>query len=343
MKKFFGVIGNPPYQEETEGNKREKPIYDSFMDSAYQVGEVVELITPARFLFNAGQTSKAWNRKMLGDSHLKIAYYEPDSEKVFPPPTDIKGGVAVTIRNEKKDYGAIGIFTPYPELNSIIEKVTTDEANGTLTEIITGGVPYSYTEELRTEYPQSVELTGNSYDVRTNALDKLTGIIYFDTPQDDDEDWVQILGLYKGKRTYKWIHERYLNKPENFSKYKVFIPKSNGAGKLGEVLSTPLVAAPKVGHTQTFISIGRFDEKNEAEACLKYVKSKFARTLLGVLKTTQDNPKNTWKYIPLQDFTSNSDIDWSKSVAEIDQQLYKKYGFTENEIEFIETHIKEMN
>lgn len=76
---------------------------------------------------------------------------------------------------------------------------------------------------------------------------------------------------------------------------------------------------------------------------MKYIKTKFARTLLGVLKITQDNSKSTWKHVPLQDFTSSSDVDWSKSVQEIDEQLYKKYGLSDDEIEFIETHVKAMD
>ena len=64
--------------------------------------------------------------------------------------------------------------------------------------------------------------------------------------------------------------------------------------------------------------------------------------MLGVLKVTQDNSKEVWKYVPLQDFTSNSDIDWTKSVAEIDIQLYAKYGLTDTEIAFIESNIKPM-
>lgn len=75
---------------------------------------------------------------------------------------------------------------------------------------------------------------------------------------------------------------------------------------------------------------------------MKYVKTKFARILLGVLKITQDNKKGVWKYVPLQDFTSASDIDWSKSIPEIDQQLYRKYGLDQSEIDFIESHVKEM-
>ena len=91
------------------------------------------------------------------------------------------------------------------------------------------------------------------------------------------------------------------------------------------------------------MSIGSFDTEQEAQALLKYVKSKFARALLGILKTTQDNPPEKWKFIPLQDFTTNSDIDWSKSISEIDQQLYAKYRLSQEEIDFIESHVKEMN
>ena len=85
-----------------------------------------------------------------------------------------------------------------------------------------------------------------------------------------------------------------------------------------------------------------FEHEEEANAALKYVKSKFARTLLGVLKITQHNPPEKWKYVPLQDFTVNSDIDWSQPVAGIDRQLYVKYGLDEKEIAFIESHVKEM-
>ena len=148
---------------------------------------------------------------------------------------------------------------------------------------------------------------------------------------------MQFLGLVNNKRVYYWGIKRYQAIPDSFYKYKVFVPKANGSGALGEVLSTPLIGA-----TKSFLSIGSFETLNEAENCLKYVKSKFARTMLGVLKVTQDNPSEKWKYVPLQDFTSQSDIDWSQSVAEIDRQLYKKYGLADNEIEFIETHVKEM-
>ena len=73
-----------------------------------------------------------------------------------------------------------------------------------------------------------------------------------------------------------------------------------------------------------------------------YNRPKFTRAMFGILKRTQANTPGKWKYVPLQDFTSSSDIYWSKSVAEIDQQLYAKYGLDEIEIAFIESHVKEM-
>ena len=136
---------------------------------------------------------------------------------------------------------------------------------------------------------------------------------------------------------------KYIESHKNTKKFKVILPKSNGSGAIGEVLSTPLIGEPLIGFTQSFISIGSFDNKEEAENCLRYVKSKFARTMLGILKITQDNNKDVWEYVPVQDFTSSSDIDWSTSISAIDQQLYAKYKLSAEEIEFIERMIKPMS
>lgn len=183
---------------------------------------------------------------------------------------------------------------------------------------------------------------GHAYDLKSNVLEKLPDIFYEKKP-DDGHEYIKILGLVKMRRAYRFIRRDYVNHPDNLPKWKVIIPKANGSGALGEALSTPLIGQPLIGHTETFMSVGCFDSKEEAEALLKYIKSKFARTLLGILKTTQDNPPEKWKFVPLQDFTSASDIDWSRSVSEIDRQLYRKYGLSQEEIDFIESHVKEMD
>ena len=120
--KFDYIIGNPPYQDEviTKGD-RPNPIYHRFMEEAYQIGTVVELIHPARFLSGAGQTPKAWNEKMLNDEHFKVLYYEPNGRNIFSD-TEIKGGVAITIRNAHKQYGKVGKFIAHEELKTIVNK-----------------------------------------------------------------------------------------------------------------------------------------------------------------------------------------------------------------------------
>ena len=64
--------------------------------------------------------------------------------------------------------------------------------------------------------------------------------------------------------------------------------------------------------------------------------------MVGIIKTTQDSPSRVYRLVPLQDFTSSSDIDWNKSIHEIDLQLYKKYNLSDEEIDFIETRVREM-
>ena len=340
--KFDVVIGNPPYQEETIGDNSSfaPPIYHKFMELSYDLADRVILITPGRFLFNAGSTPKSWNKKMLEDEHLKVICFEQDSANIFPN-TDIKGGVVVTYRNAREKLGPIEIFTAFDELNSILHKVSVSTKE-TLDSIISGRGVYRLSEKALNSYPQieDIQSKGHKYDVGSGAFKILSNIVFFDERQSAND--VQILGLENLNRTYKWIDLDYLNPPKSFYKFKVFIPQAIGSGAFGEVLSTPLVAPPRVGATETFLSIGGFDTKEEAEACLKYIKTKFARAMLGILKITQAATRDKWAKVPLQDFTSNSDIDWTQSINDIDQQLYDKYEFTEEEIDFIESKVKEM-
>ena len=339
--KFDYVIGNPPYQE-TLQNTSDKPIYNDFMDASYQISDKVELITPARFLFNAGKTAKVWNEKMLNDVHLKVLYYEPDSSKVFSN-TDIKGGVAITYRDGNAEFGAIGSFTPYNELNDILHKVKNHKSFVSIEKIVITSFAYHYTDRLHEDYPDAASRLskGHAYDLKSNAFDRLSDV-YQDEKPDDGHDYIRIFGRQNNERTYKFIRRDYVNNVANLDKYKLFMPKANGTGAFGEVLTLPEISEPGVGATESFVSIGLFDTAEECDNLLKYIKSRFMRAMLGVVKITQDLTPSKWKYVPLQDFTAHSDIDWSKSVAEIDRQLYRKYDLTADEIEFIETHVKEM-
>lgn len=336
--KFDVVIGNPPYQDESKGDNDNyrAPIYNNFMDLSYRISDLVTLITPARFLFDAGSTPKEWNRKMLNDDHLKVIQYTGDSSKVFPR-TDIKGGVAITLRDAKQNFGSIndnyspaGIYVPFKQLVDVMDKVT-EYNHGNylgLDSIVFAPENYKFTEQMHEENPTvSKRLSkGHKYDLKSNVFDKLPDIFLKSDPNDGSH-YVKIYGLSKKQRVYRYIKANYISNKTNFNGWKVFVPKANGSGALGETLSTPLIGKPLIGkpligNTQTFISIGNFSTEFEAEAAMKYIKSKFARALLGILKITQDNTGSRWKMVPNQDFTPNSDIDWTKPISEIDQQLY---------------------
>ncbi len=340
--KFNAIVGNPPYQEEgISANK--PPVYHLFYDLAFSLSDRVTLITPGRFVFKAGDTPKEWMEQMLTDKHIKVVSYFKKSTDVFPF-VDVKGGVAITLRDTKQDFGAIGFFSEYAELSSIKEKVWATNPES-LSTIISNRGKYRYSYKAYAEQPDEMKKTADRR-IAPSAFERMPNLFTEQRPNDGYE-YIQIFGNLHNARVYRWFRKDYLIPIENLYKYKVLIPKANGSGAIGEVLSTPLIGEPLIGepligYTETYISVGNVDTFEEAEAILKYVKTKFARCLLGILKVTQNQTNTTWKYVPMQDFTANSDIDWGQEVADIDKQLYRKYGLSEEEREFIETMIKPM-
>lgn len=340
-KKLFDfAIGNPPYQEQNQLSNRQEPVYHEFMEASYQVADCVELITPARFLFNAGQTPKAWNEKMLSDNHFKVLVYQKDASVIFPN-TDIKGGVAITVRDSNRDYGKIGVFTSLPMLNNIVRRMDQFHIDKTLKDIVNPKSCFNLDSTLYDEHPElkNVFTKGNEYIIDANIFKKMA--VVFDDKKSAQKE-IKVYGRIGNTRGSKFIESRFIKDVKGIKQYKVIIPGANNSGHFGETLSHPFVGEPGSIHTQTYMNFGYFNTEYEANACLKYICTRFSRCLLGVLKVTQNNPKAVWAKIPLQDFTPSSDIDWSKSVHEIDLQLYRKYGLSSEEIDFIETNVKEM-
>lgn len=340
--RFDFCIGNPPYNEEFGGTGDNEtyavPVYNAFIDAANDVADKVELIHPARFLFNAGSTPKAWNRKMLQDKHFKVLQYEEDATRVFPN-TDIKGGIAISYHDKNNDFGAIGVFTKFDELNGIVSKIIGEKPRS-LSEIIFTQNRFNL-DNLFIDHPDLRKVIGSEgrdKRFRNNIFDKV--YVFMEKPGNDT---IPTIGVVKNKRMWRHINKSYVDEShENLSKWKTLVSRANGSGKFGETLTLPVCLKPYEAYTQTFIGVGAFDSCQEAENVIKYLKTKFARAMLGVLKVTQDNDREAWRMVPLQDFTNNSDIDWNKAIHEIDRQLYKKYNLTQEEIDFIESNVKEM-
>ena len=173
-------------------------------------GGVVELIHPARFLFNAGSTPKAWNKKMLNDEHFKILHYEAHSAKIFPN-TDIKGGLVVSYRDGRKNFGAMETFTPYNQLNCIFRKVHNSEFFRSFESIVVTRTIYRLTDKVHEDYPEAIKQLskGHAYDMSTNIFERLPQIFFEEKP--DNRDYVRFLGREKNKRVYKYVLRSYIN------------------------------------------------------------------------------------------------------------------------------------
>lgn len=213
-----------------------------------------------------------------------------------------------------------------------------------LNKIHFGRSSYKFNKKLYIDFPKlkGRSSAGEERSIGSNIFDKMPEI-FLDMQHLESTELAKIYGRQDNRRTIKWIKREYLAKHANIEKWKVFLAKSNGTGELGETLSEPIIGEKGSIATQTFISFGAFEYKKEAEHLVRYLKTKFCRALLSIKKITQDNAtKEIWEYVPLQDLTEKSDINWSKSIAEIDQQLYKKYGLNKVEIDFIESKVKPM-
>lgn len=352
--KFDVVIGNPPYQENDTSIQRESgaanasasPIYHLFINEAMKVSDVQCFVIPSRWAMGAGKGLKKFTEKMLNDQHIQSFSYFTDSKDVFPN-NDIKGGICYFVRNKNytgkakvmiKDAESeektekflneegVGVFVPYIELADILGKVRIK------------------TPELEKENMQKIVSVLKPYGLRTDFFRNQIkyNLPSVSTKKQNDDD-IEIIGLDKGKRASRFIPWDYPLPVgrDTVGRWKVFIPYAYGCGALGETIPSPILGSPIQICTETYLRVGSFKTEFEAESLLKYIKTKFFRVMVGILKTTQHST-TTYRYVPLQNFTPQSDIDWSKSVAEIDQQLYRKYGLDKQEIDFIEEKVREM-
>lgn len=346
--KFTAVVGNPPYQVNDEGqrengseNASASPIYHLFMQSAEKISNMQSVIMPARWLSGAGKGLGQFTKDMLDKKTIRSFNLYTNSSDVFPN-VDIKGGVCFFVNDNNyrgstkitvntsdsvEQYDGTlssedsGVFIPFRELVSILGKVkqvTDDLYSNNMQNIISVLKPYG----LRTDFFKNPKKYG------------FPSLQIFRQKDDD----IEIVGLDGSKRSSRFVPADYPIKigNETIGKWKVFAPYAYGAGALGENGPTPMLVC-----TETFLRIGSYDTKVEAENTMKYYKTKFLRVMVGILKTTQHST-TTYRFVPLQDFTITSDIDWSKSIPEIDQQLYRKYHLDAHEIDFIESRVKAM-
>lgn len=349
--KFDVIVGNPPYNDNKSDNKMSRSIYPAFVDNAVKSGRVVSFVMPARWMSGEDgpyHETSGFVGRMKSYGIKEFTLY-PSSKDVFGG-VDVKGGVCHFIVDGSYggdvDYTLVdngeridrevsfdnklddNIIIRFPELISIVNKIDYTnngkftESLGSMKTLVSSWNPFGFVSDLFVKNNEHVSRISESRQC--------------------DDDW-EIIGLLNAKRVRRFISHEALKKNESGAMaWKVFVPRANGSGVFGEVFSSPMLGSPMLICTDTFLQVGEFDNKDEAASLLSYIKTKFFRAMVGVKKTAVFNYRDAFTFVPVQDFTSNSDIDWSKSIPEIDQQLYRKYGLTDDEINFIETKIKPM-
>ncbi|MCM1556425.1 MAG: Eco57I restriction-modification methylase domain-containing protein [Anaeroplasma bactoclasticum] len=342
--KFNAIVGNPPYQILDGGAQASAtPVYNRFVEVSKKItNEYVSLIMPSRWM-TGGKGLDDFRSMMIKDKHILRLFDHLNSRDCFEN-VDIKGGVCYFLWDKNsedlcdvfsftsdgkfhsKRYLSEGddIFIRDIRLISIKNKIVKSNPN-MLMGIVSACKPYG----LRAE----TMLMASKYGLPD----------FSDEPFDDG---YRILGLgEKQKRMYKYLPKNYPIPKTNeaLNKFKVFIAEAYGCGAIGEVPSTPVLSFPGDLCTETFLQIGPFETQIEAENLIKYIKTKTFRALVSIQKQTQHTTKKVYRFVPMQDFTEYSDINWNLSIKEIDNQLYKKYEFNKDDIEFIENKIPNMD
>lgn len=339
------ILGNPPYQiSDGTNTPSASPIYQCFSDIAKHISIAHCLIQPARWMIG-GKGLDSYRSDMMHDCHIRAIDDFANSKDVFLN-VDIKGGVMIYIYDNR--YDGLCHYTRYTDYGatSSLRSLYDDGCDIVIRENVLVGIFRKVVNHPNIGYMNSICSSVKSYGLSGDVFGREGK---YNLPAMSDrpiQGGFSILGLdpVSKRRTTRYVPADYpFPKRDNLNKYKLFMAEAYGRGRFGEPFSTPVIASPGMACTGTFIEIGPFDTECELDCLHSYVRTKFFRALIGIRKQTQHANRSVYSFVPLQDFTPESDIDWSLPVPQIDSQLYSKYGFTAEEIDFIEKHVQPMD
>ena len=340
---FDLVIGNPPYQQADGGAAASaKPIYQEFVNIAKEVStKYVSMIMPARW-YTGGKGLDEFRASMLTDKHIKLLYDYQRPDEVFPD-TNNRGGLCFIVRDNNFDNTLtlpevvsnrgnqeivsqvrsirtddLEMFIRHQEAISVLKKVTENISFASLSDAISTRRPFGIDGNITKDIAVFKKQKNPRFSIICYGRSSSLGYITLSTVKNNSE----------------WIN-----------RWKVFMPYANNIGtELNDDNLNAFVGQPNSVATETFLVVGAdlsLDE-NSAQALVLYLRTRFVRFMHSLAKASQHATSKTYRFVPLQDFTEQSDIDWGKSAGEIDKQLYAKYGLSEEEIAFIEGTIKAM-
>jgi hypothetical protein len=332
--KFNAIVGNPPYQEMDGGaGVSAKPVYNHFVAISKKIKpNYISMITPSRW-FAGGKGLDEFREEMLEDKRLSNIVDFINAKECFPN-TSIGGGINyflwdanhntdckfTYILNGKRNtmirkLDEFSIFIRYNEAIEIIHKVNLLKEEK-LSVLVSSRNPFGLSSNKRGK--------SNKFE-NCISLYSSHGLSYIDAKEID----VTNPSIDKFKIMISKVTSEHAGEPDKNGMFKI--------------LSRTELINPKEVCTDSYLVIGSFNEREDAENLLKFLKSKFCRFLLLQAVTSINLSKDKFDFIPLQNFNNNSDILWIKTIQEIDKQLYAKYNLSNDEINFIESMIKPMS
>ena len=321
--KFDVVVGNPPYHREDGGGRESAavPLYDKFVDVSKSVsGRYTSIIIPARW-YSGGRGLDDFRETMISDTHLYQLHDFPETKDCFDG-LNIRGGVCYFLRDTQHNgpcevfnasngveqsqkrllkEGDIEVFIRYNQAISILRKVQ------------------KFNEETFDKYVSSSRPFGMRSNFSEYVLEKSA---------------THPIKLYRfGALGY--IDSSKVTRLDNLiDKYKVLVSKASPGGDdyPHSIVSKPIVSEPNSVCTETYLVIKEVASKQEAANLVSYIKTRFFRFMMSLIKNTQNISKKSYGLVPVQDFSKS----WT------DAELYKKYSITPEEQKFIESIIRPM-
>ena len=336
--KFKAIVGNPPYQKQLDSTRSlARQHFPMFIQTGIELKpNYLSLITPARwFTADAQDNSFPKLRNFIKqNNHNHFSIMNSYNGKELFPTTDLSTVCAFlwdsshtgdtsfiqhfgsnSVMSRPLFEKGLDIILPNNEIVSILKKILSKN-HVSLNTITTGRDAFG--------------IVGKDFEARSSEL-------FF-------EGAIKVQCAYEKIRYYD---KKLVTKNKHLvDAYKIFTSKGNGGagllsdGKPVAIIGKAFVAGPNTACTDSLIPFGCFNERKEAENLQKYFCTKFLRFLVGILKVSQNLYQNVYEFVPLQDFSDNSDILWNDDIATIDSLLYKKYGFEDEEKAFIEASIR---
>ena len=332
--RFDVIIGNPPYQLSDGGGTGDsaKPIYNLFIENALKLNpHYLCMIIPSRWM-KGGKGLSSFRDKMRNDTHIRTIYDFEDAKECFPG-LHIDGGVCYFLWD--KSYNG-KVEYHYKSSDETITHTFRFLKNNFSDIIIRDARQISIIEKTHSENTfNSIVSPRNPFGFNAdffNCPQEYPDIQRFIEPASERCKIYGVKGKKGGaKRTTTYI-KRFdvIRNSDLIDKYKLFFSKAYTT--TATIPPEIIIVTPHSICTETFLCIGNFNSKEKADNCLSYIKTKFFRALLFYNRHSLNISRDSFNLIPLQDFSEP----WT------DEKLYKKYGLTQDEINFIESMIRPM-